>query len=628
MDTQKYKKEGSDYLTTPFPYAYATPHIGNLYQVLRNDILMSIRNAYYENNFYKRRTYSPYRGLHLTGLPIYLKVQDINEKLKTQSIETVFKNQGLSYMIPFLKTKGPLTLKDWYQTVRSYYSKILKELEINNCTEKEPEANQWYCTTAIDPQYHLFLNKIYEKLNVLGLLVEDYNYVFYCDYCKTIVGDHDRKNYEGHGVLSQKIQKRIIGDSTYLSSDAKDLQYYLVDENIQMSSNLIKKLYSTVPANVDLVVLTDGQKNLAHKLPAYKDLILKKQEALKESDVAEKVQTLYYGIGNILCRCNKTVTVRAERTMFIDFENLAWKALVLKRIKESFTDSETKGKLQLALKELRKVAFLRTAGFGSCLDIFKNTPYQNSIVDSLTDSMLFPYFAIDDQILEPSDKVSDARILAHTTGKDLLKNHILYFLMMSVLILPEKDLPTVITDAHIVDENNLKMSKSLNNVVNYEDLCAKNLAKKSILRTCITNMTDSTQNRKLVLSGLENINRSELKRASYINQMIDSLSDHLLEQNTDLKALLYLIAREVEIDLDDKTYLEAFLCSKRYHTEADKEPYKHYRLRHLKHLTYHHLYELLKNYEPVKSNPGINTVVARNKSSIGKLIKDIVSSLI
>ena len=85
----------------------------------------------------------------------------------------------------------------------------------------------------------------------------------------------------------------------------------------------------------------------------------------------------------------------------------------------------------------------------------------------------------------------------------------------------------------------------------YEDLVEKKLATRSILRTCVTNMSDSLQNRKLILNNLEKTNHSEIKKANKIREWIKELNYSDLENSEDLKSVVYLIAKELNIENND-----------------------------------------------------------------------------
>lgn len=594
------KQEITDYITSPFPYAYATPHVGNLYQIVRCSLMKDLRNCYYKSGLYDHKTYFSYNGLHLTGLPIYLKLEEMNELLdQGVPISEVLRKHNLSYLVDFVTpTTKKLTLHLWYHVMRQYYKTILKTLDVDN---RLPEdrlwpfyrlwgSNNWYGTTDVDRAYHEFVNRTFLHLKEMNLLVEGLNCVLYCDQCENIVGDHDRKNFEGFGVHSVKIRTCWTnGRHSYYYTDRTE-PFVVLSEECRVSMILLREIFNNLPKNTTAVLhLAEDQVYRIH--PEILESFASSEE-LGDSE-PELIIDGHYAVGDVRCRCNSTATIKTERTMFIDFRNPKWAGAVKQRIDGSENDRYTKDELLRAADELRPVAFLRTRGFGSRLTIFRNSRYENHMVDSLTDSTLFAYYSANRDLLNPRLRLGKKNHhVAHFSGKDLLKNHILYFYYFSVLLTPKMHVPLMITDGHIVDENNVKMSKSLNNVITYEDLKDRDLANRSTLITCFTNMSDSREDKKLVLSNLTALNHAEKKRSNEIRTLLSKIPESVLAKSDILLAIVHLISRELDLVLEDYQYQQAYF---RTHTLFEKNSSgQKFRLRYIKHLMHHYCHKQLK----------------------------------
>jgi len=235
------------------------------------------------------------------------------------------------------------------------------------------------------------------------------------------------------------------------------------------------------------------KRNIANKrVPDARQMV---RELLRRLGVYLQIFEIYNG--PIYCRCGAEIVVKViPNQPFIDYEIPEWKSKVLRIVdKVNFIPSESKKEVERVIFELKKRAFTRSRGLGVPL------PWDSSqIIDSLSDSTIYTvlYTIIHrirgrditdsfwDYILQDKgeiEKVAKENNLSikelleiknefkywypvdtRHTGKDLLYNHIPYYLYNHIELLGENYLPKSIVVNGFVKFGGKKMSKSFRNI--------------------------------------------------------------------------------------------------------------------------------------------------------------------
>ena len=491
-------------VSTAFPYANSVPHLGNLTQVLKADLYTKLLKSYHDCGWCKTDTRFLF-SFHATGLPIYVRLKTIRSKLRElfkskgtlQKIEfrkhlvkkliDYFKVEQLSPLLKFLDSVTELlTLKGWIGLIAKYYTKIFLDLNIKT------NLPQYHTTTALDQRYSNFVNFIYNQLNEKGLLKEDLKHLIVCDRCHNVLGDHDRIKYEGIGVSKVSVKKHsnTLGELYYFL-DPLETHWISLDSKHFIAQDLFEYFKYKTFKEESLVLY---EKELLNILLDFKKETFFKSISLES--VFEET-TLYWTLKAIQCRCGGLANISAEKTYFVLTEDPTWKSKTLDLIEKSYKEKsihkETYFVLKASLANLRNLSFLRSKGYGTSLELLKGTPYETQIVDSLMDSMIHPYFYsvfLSNQETY-KETVSLYRYVLHNMGKDLIQNHYLFFYMFSVLLFPNLPIPGSDTTRFICAKNQLKMSKSLKNVL-YWDKIKLNVKPKD-LRCYLASLADTSE---------------------------------------------------------------------------------------------------------------------------------------
>ena len=259
--------------------------------------------------------------------------------------------------------------------------------------------------------------------------------------------------------------------------------------------------------------------NLIYKKEFHTGILIncRKFSKMKVSEVKEKIQkdfledgfaTLFYEIMNdVVCRCNTRCYVKIlENQWFLKFSSPIWK----KRVKEAislmeFYPDSVRTQFINTVDWLKDKACVRKSGMGAKL------PWdQNWIVETLSDSVIYmAYYTISHIIKENKisendldDKVFDYVFLhkgigknlkikekilnkmreefeyfypvdIRFSGKDLIQNHLTFYLFHHVAIWEKNKWPKSIAVNGYVNLNGLKMSKRLGNVIKLNEIFDK-----------------------------------------------------------------------------------------------------------------------------------------------------------
>ncbi|MEM1626399.1 MAG: leucine--tRNA ligase [Sulfolobaceae archaeon] len=251
------------------------------------------------------------------------------------------------------------------------------------------------------------------------------------------------------------------------------------------------------------------REDVVEKVPHYlKDFVRRNIVGKRVPDARQTVRELLKRLGTylqifeiyngpIFCRCGSEIVVKVIHDQpFIDYEIPEWKSKVLKSLnKIDFMPPDSKKEVERVIFDLKKRAFTRSRGLGVPL------PWDSTqIIDSLSDSTIYTVlYTIIHKIrgMKLSDSFWDYILLdignpekvaienniniqtlieiknefkywypvdSRHTGKDLLYNHIPYYLYNHIELLGENNLPRSIVVNGFVKVGGKKMSKSFRNI--------------------------------------------------------------------------------------------------------------------------------------------------------------------
>lgn len=278
-----------------------------------------------------------------------------------------------------------------------------------------------------------------------------------------------------------------------------------------------------------------------------------------ESHLAETRNLLkfYEPEEEVISRSGGKCVVALTDQWYVDYCDLEWKKKVRKCIEKLTCTDDTRTVLLDAVEWIGKWGFSRSFGLGTRIPW--DTEY---LIDSLSDSTIymamytFKHFLYKDlegkEEVFPSSKLSDdvwnyiflgkdmkeelapfEGILAkcresfnyfypvdlRVSGKDLLKNHLIFFLFNHVALFEEKHWPQrIFTNGHLM-LNSEKMSKSSGNFLTVDECLDKFGA--SSTRMCLAVCGDTNEDANFVES---NANAFVLKLHSYV-KLVEELCD-------------------------------------------------------------------------------------------------------
>jgi len=229
------------------------------------------------------------------------------------------------------------------------------------------------------------------------------------------------------------------------------------------------------------------------------------KEKVKEDLIKQRKAYTFYEIANapVYCRCGAKIVVNiVEDQWFIDYSNEEWKKLTHKALSRmSIIPKEVRREFEEAINWMKEKACARKSGLGTKL------PYDPDwIIESLSDSTIYmAYYTISKYINEGAitpdhldDKVFDYIFLgkgdpreisdqkgidltllkrlreeftywypldSRHSGRDLIWNHLTFFIFNHVAIFPEEFWPKQIVVNGSVTMEGKKMSKSLGNII-------------------------------------------------------------------------------------------------------------------------------------------------------------------
>ena len=212
-------------------------------------------------------------------------------------------------------------------------------------------------------------------------------------------------------------------------------------------------------------------------------------ELLKNLDAHSTIYEIING--PVYCRCGAEIVVKViDGQWFINYSNAIWKASTLKALEKiKFLPEQAKREMEKVIFNLQPRAFTRSRGLGVRL------PWdEKEIIDSLSDSTIYTaFYTISHKIREiPLDKVDDKLfdyvflgrgdlkdasiedlrkefvywypVDSRHSGRDLIQNHLAYYIYHHVAIFGDSGLPKQIVTNGFIRVGGKKMSKSFGNI--------------------------------------------------------------------------------------------------------------------------------------------------------------------
>jgi len=169
------------FVTFPYPYINAYPHLGSAFTVLRVDIIARYKRMKGFNVLFPQ-------GWHATGGPIVAAALRVREGDPKQI--NILRMMGIpDEEIP--KFKDP---RYWVEFFKEAWKRDFQRYGLSIDWRRE------FFTTFLNPPYNKFVQWQYKKLKERGLIVKGTHPVVWCPKEKKVVGDHDRPDeYVGIG---------------------------------------------------------------------------------------------------------------------------------------------------------------------------------------------------------------------------------------------------------------------------------------------------------------------------------------------------------------------------------------------------------------------------------------------
>jgi leucyl-tRNA synthetase len=287
--------------------------------------------------------------------------------------------------------------------------------------------------------------------------------------------------------------------------------------------------------------------------------------------------------GNVVCRCTTKCHVKIlENQWFIDYKNEEWKQKSKEHLSNMTIEPEiARTQFQNTIDWLEYKACARKSGFGTKLPFDKHW-----IVETLSDSTIYnAYYTISrfvnnnkiseeqltDEVLdyiflnnekpsiENTDIINEMKeefehfypVDMRGSGKDLIQNHLTFFIMQHVALFHKKHWPKGISVNGYVNVEGEKMAKSKGNVIPLRELMEKH--GPDFVRI---GMVASTE-------GMDDANWSESNLSGYETRLnyIESLIQETQNYESNFKV--------ADIKIQDKMLLYII-------EESKKKAYSHY----------------------------------------------------
>ena len=169
------------FVTFPYPYVNALPHLGSAFTVLRVDVMARYKRMRGYNVLFPQ-------GWHATGGPIVaaaLRLREGDEKIRRMLLDMGIPEEEIP------KFHDPA---HWVRYFTREWRRDFERYGLSIDWRRE------FHTTSLNPPYSRFIEWQYLKLREKGLIGKGEHPVVWCPREKKVVGDHDRPDeYAGIG---------------------------------------------------------------------------------------------------------------------------------------------------------------------------------------------------------------------------------------------------------------------------------------------------------------------------------------------------------------------------------------------------------------------------------------------
>ncbi len=184
------------FVTFPYPYVNALPHLGSAFTILRVDVMARYKRMRGYNVLFPQ-------GWHATGGPIMAAALRLREG--DRKIISTLKLMG----VPEEEIENFKDPKYWVYYFTRGWKRDLKRYGMSIDWRRE------FYTTSLNPYYSKFVEWQYLKLRSKGLIGKGEHPVVWCPRERKVVGDHDRPDeYAGISPTEAVIIKFRAEDGT------------------------------------------------------------------------------------------------------------------------------------------------------------------------------------------------------------------------------------------------------------------------------------------------------------------------------------------------------------------------------------------------------------------------------
>lgn len=547
----KYNQENKPkyFVTFPYPYMNGKLHLGHLFSFTKSEFMARYKLMKGFEVFFPL-------SFHGSGMPIAA----VADKLV----------KGDEKQIQLMKSIGIVDIELFKDP--NYWLYFFCPLAQNVLTQFQSYVN-WnhsFTTTELNPFYDSFVKWQFHKLE--NFISYGKKETIFCPITNQPCLDHDRRT--GEGVIPFKVDMKMIRvNDIFICARVKEQKKAKNEknDNFKTISLSIKSKFFKVKLNDKICIIDqnalENMKYQEFKYQILEECILSEipqSECVKINCVQNEIPPLvnvndpndtvfsyFEPEKEVQGRTGAKCVVALFSQYFLDYDKIEWKNKVRECVSYMTIHNETRKMLLDALDWIDKWGFSRTFGIG--------TRYKNFLIDSLSDSTIYmALYTVRNEIfsdifgkeskidfsfltndawnyifdLNKINPYSDQKGLVlerarkcfmryypvdlRVSGKDLIKNHLIFFLFNHVAIFPKKYWPKrIFTNGHLM-LNNAKMSKSEGNFLTAED--SLNLYGANISRIVLADAGDFNEDANFSESLADNY---ILKLHAFI-QFIDS----------------------------------------------------------------------------------------------------------
>jgi leucyl-tRNA synthetase len=181
------------FVTFPYPYVNAPPHIGHTYSAIRVDMVARFKRMLGYTSLFPQ-------GWHLTGEPLMGAAKRVAAKDSDQ-IEIFRRSHVPDNTIATFKDPEKMAyyfIKEWNRLFREAGFSI--------------DWRRTFYTTVLNRCYSAFVKWQFTRLKEMGYIGKGIHPVIYCPSCDSPTGSHDRLKGENATILEYMVVKFRCGD--------------------------------------------------------------------------------------------------------------------------------------------------------------------------------------------------------------------------------------------------------------------------------------------------------------------------------------------------------------------------------------------------------------------------------